>query len=129
MRFPRLLLSILLSLLTTLTFALPGGGEVSSSKDEPVLIPNEAATWHCTHKYKVLYSHYKLSGCDWNKTEEEIKRAISNEGIITRWQYNEENNTGHVGFESSVSFRCFRGGGFFLQRATTLLTSLFFSLS
>ena len=105
MRFPALLL-VLLSLLTTLTFALPGGGEVTSSKDEPVLIPNEAATWHCTHKYKVLWSHYKLSGCDWNKTEEEIKRAISNEGIITRWRYNEENNTGHVSFESSVSFRC-----------------------
>jgi hypothetical protein len=94
---------LLALLFATLAHALPGGGESSTPKDAPKLIPNEAATWHCTHKYKVLYSHYKLSGCDWNKTEEEIKRAVENEGIITRWRYAEENNNGHIGFESLVS--------------------------
>lgn len=50
-----------------------------------------------------MYSHYKLSGRDWNKTEKEIRRAVANEGIITRWKFaiNQEEDS----FESSVS--CF----------------------
>jgi len=96
------LLFILLA--ATLTHALPGGGETSTPKDKPKLVPNELATWNCTHKYKVIYSHYKLSGCDWNKTAKEIKRAVENEGIITRWKYSEENKTdGRMCFNSSVS--------------------------
>lgn len=102
MRSLTLLLS-LLCLLAPLTLSLPGGVEVKKAGNkEPKLIPNERATWNCTHKYKVMYSHYKLSGRDWNKTEKEIKRSVANEGIITKWKFaiNEEEDS----FESSVSF-------------------------
>ena len=103
----RALLTLLtILLLSSLTSSLPGGGgEVKkTNKEEPKLIPNERATWNCSHKYKVMYSHYKLSGRDWNKTEKEIRRAVSNEGIITRWKFamNKEEDS----FESSVSFFC-----------------------
>lgn len=105
-RTPPIFALLLATLVVTLVHAVavPGGGESTTGKKKPTLIPNEAAHWKCTHKYKVMYSHYKLSGSDWNKTEEEIKLAVSNAGIITRWQYNEEENEhGGMNFESSVS--------------------------
>ena len=101
----RALLTLLtILLLSSLTSSLPGGGgEVKkTNKEEPKLIPNERATWNCSHKYKVMYSHYKLSGRDWNKTEKEIKRAVANEGIITRWKF--EMKVEEDSFVSSVSF-------------------------
>lgn len=98
---PFSILVLLLAFLAPLTHSLPGGGEAPKAKNTPKLVPNERATWNCTHKYKVMYSHYKLSGREWNKTEKEIKRAVENEGIITRWKFamNEEEDS----FESSVS--------------------------
>jgi hypothetical protein len=104
---PQALLTLLLVLLlSTLTASLPGGGGdvKKAGKEEPKLIPNERATWNCSHKYKVMYSHYKLSGRDWNKTEKEIKRAVSNEGIITRWKFEmKEEEEEEDSFVSSVS--------------------------
>lgn len=108
---PLVLVFLLAALFTTLTTSHPGGGEiVKAGKEKPKLIPNERATWNCSHKYKVMYSHYKLSGRDWNKTEKEIKRAVANEGIITRWkfEFNEEEDS----FVSSVSFLMFLIFGF-----------------
>jgi hypothetical protein len=92
----------MLALFASLTSSYPGGVEVKKAGNkEPKLIPNERATWNCSHKYKVMYSHYKLSGRDWNKTEKEIKRSVANEGIITRWKFdfNQEEDS----FVSSVS--------------------------
>lgn len=94
---------LVLFFLATLTLSSPGGPPIEKAgKKAEKLIPNELARWNCSHKYKVMYSHYKLSGRDWNKTEKEIRRAVSNEGIITRWKFamNKEEDT----FESSVSF-------------------------
>lgn len=100
---PLVLVFLLAALFTTLTTSHPGGAEiVKAGKEKPKLIPNERATWNCSHKYKVMYSHYKLSGRDWNKTEKEIKRAVANEGIITRWKF--EMNEEEDSFVSSVSF-------------------------
>ena len=96
------LLLLLAALFTTLTTSHPGGGEIKKAgKQQPKLIPNERARWNCSHKYKVMYSHYKLSGRGWNKTEKEIKRAVANEGIITRWKF--EMNEEEDSFVSSVS--------------------------
>jgi len=105
-----LLSLLLILLLTPLTLSYPGGVEtVKAGKKEPKLIPNERATWNCSHKYKVMYSHYKLSGRDWNKTEKEIKRSVANEGIITRWKF--DFNAEEDSFVSSVSFAILPGHG------------------
>jgi hypothetical protein len=93
----------LLLLATKLAHALPGGGEAMPANKEPaVWIPNEAAIWKCSHKIKPGYSHYKLSGSDWNKTEKEIKRAVEDEGIITRWKF--KNSTEFNEWKAPVSF-------------------------
>ena len=96
------LVLLLAALFTTLTTSHPGGGEVvKAGQERPTRIPSERASWNCSHKYKVMYSHYKLSGRHWNKTEKEIKRAVANEGIITRWKF--EMNEEEDSFKSSVS--------------------------
>lgn len=109
--------------------ALPGGGGgkgVPRCKNETVIVPNEAARWHCTHKYKVMFSHYTLRGSDWNKSEEEIKLAVNAAAFVTKWRYNEEpNDHGGMDFESSVSQRRDVMRRFWLRLAC-LLSSLWF---
>ncbi|GAB7332935.1 hypothetical protein MBLNU13_g04642t1 [Cladosporium sp. NU13] len=118
---PLLLLLLLATLFTTLTTSHPGGGEIQKAgKQEPKLIPNERATWNCSHKYKVMYSHYKLSGRDWNKTEKEIKRAVANEGIITRWKF--EMNEEEDSFVSSFNLPLGRADA--LGKSTSMLLGI-----
>lgn len=100
-----LLLFLSALLLATLAHALPGGGGVPKPTAPPMK-PNERATWLCTHKYKVMYSHYKLEGRDWNKTEKEIRIKVEAAGMTTRWEYDEfEDENGIISFESSVSLK------------------------
>jgi hypothetical protein len=106
MRFP---LSTLISLsLLALASALPGGGGGGTPRvPPPPLVPNENATWFCTHKYKVMYSWYVLNGNGWNKTEKEIRKVIGNAGMTTRLSFKEvTDEDGVSGFESSVSLFC-----------------------
>jgi hypothetical protein len=105
MRFP---LSTLISLsLLALASALPGGGGGGGTPrvPPPPLVPNENATWFCTHKYKVMYSWYVLNGNGWNKTEKEIRKKVEAAGMTTRYSFKEvTDKDGVLGFESSVSF-------------------------
>jgi hypothetical protein len=92
--------------LIALASALPGGGGGGGTPrvPPPPLVPNEDATWFCTHKYKVMYSWYVLNGSGWNKTEKEIRKVIENAGMTTRLSFKEvKDEDGVLGFESSVS--------------------------
>lgn len=108
MRLPTRISTLLLfltALLTTLVHAAPGGGGGVPKPKAPPLVPNENATWFCTHKYKVMYSHYKLRGSGWNKTEKEIRKRVEAAGMTTRWKFETVvGEDGTEGFESSVSF-------------------------
>lgn len=97
-------LLLLLALIITLVHAAPGGGGGVPKLKAPPLVPNENATWFCTHKYKVMYSHYKLRGSGWNKTEKEIRKRVEAAGMTTRWKFETViGEDGKEGFESSVS--------------------------
>jgi hypothetical protein len=103
------LLRLLPLCLSALASALPGGGGGGGGGTPrvppPPLVPNENATWFCTHKYKVMYSWYVLNDNGWNKTEKEIRKVIGNAGMTTRLSFKEvTDEDGVLGFESSVSF-------------------------
>lgn len=51
-----------------------------------------------------MYSHYKLRGSGWNKTEKEIRKRVEAAGMTTRWKFKTVvGEDGKEGFESSVS--------------------------
>lgn len=114
-----LLRRLLLLLPTALTLALPGGGggpstPIKGSPNHPLPPepPNLNATHMCKHRYRGIWSNYKLYGYGWNITNEtqpdvlqkRLQYEINEAAAETKWKYSEFERDGKMGFNISVSF-------------------------